>query len=279
MLQRSWNKYGKDNFEFLIIEQVCEELLIEREQYYLDTTKCYENTNGYNICRQAYSGDGITSNPNREEIVKKMSESAKKKFAKMTAEEKSGRMKGEKNPNYGIKWSEERRMRMSGSGNGFYGRKHTEETKQRIGQKSLGRKHSEAVKRKCSEILTNFYQTEAGERHKREIGQRCSGNNSPLARFWRTPEARTKFSEIKKQYFANRTIEDCLKMHKVKVVSVFGKLYLGLYFAAAYIGINKGTLASRCKSDKWKDYFFVEKSSLTKEQIESIIWSKQQSEP
>ncbi len=36
-LQRSWNKYGASNFEFIILELVDVDRLIEREQFYIDT--------------------------------------------------------------------------------------------------------------------------------------------------------------------------------------------------------------------------------------------------
>lgn len=38
-LQRSWNKYGKNNFEFVIIEVVNEDDLLLKEQIYLDKMK------------------------------------------------------------------------------------------------------------------------------------------------------------------------------------------------------------------------------------------------
>jgi hypothetical protein len=38
-LQASYNKYGKDNFIFEVIEYCQKELCVEREQYYLDTLK------------------------------------------------------------------------------------------------------------------------------------------------------------------------------------------------------------------------------------------------
>ena len=38
-LQNAWNKYGKEKFEFSIIEETTEDLLLEREQHYLDIHK------------------------------------------------------------------------------------------------------------------------------------------------------------------------------------------------------------------------------------------------
>jgi group I intron endonuclease len=43
-LQRSWNKYGKDQFEFLIVKEIPSGQLVETEQKYLDNIekeKCY----------------------------------------------------------------------------------------------------------------------------------------------------------------------------------------------------------------------------------------------
>jgi group I intron endonuclease len=43
-IQRSWNKYGEENFMFEILENCEVEKLIEREQYYIDTLKPELNT-------------------------------------------------------------------------------------------------------------------------------------------------------------------------------------------------------------------------------------------
>ena len=53
-LQRAWNKYGKENFDFLILEY-CEPCnLLEREQYYIDTL-----LPEYNICKIAGNCLGV----------------------------------------------------------------------------------------------------------------------------------------------------------------------------------------------------------------------------
>lgn len=45
-LQNAWNKYGNDNFEFLLLEEVGnKENLITREQYYIDTLNPEYNIN------------------------------------------------------------------------------------------------------------------------------------------------------------------------------------------------------------------------------------------
>lgn len=42
-LQSSWNKYGKDSFEFSIIEECDIDSLLDKEQYYIDVLKPHYN--------------------------------------------------------------------------------------------------------------------------------------------------------------------------------------------------------------------------------------------
>lgn len=56
LLQRAWNKYGKENFEFSVVEECSEEDLLIREQYYLDLYKSYDRNIGYNISITANGG-------------------------------------------------------------------------------------------------------------------------------------------------------------------------------------------------------------------------------
>ena len=52
-LQRSWNKYGKNNFKFEILEECKETDLLIREQYYLDLYESYNRNKGYNISKSS----------------------------------------------------------------------------------------------------------------------------------------------------------------------------------------------------------------------------------
>jgi len=53
-LQRSWNKYGGDNFKFEIIELVNDEdLLFSAEQKWINKTKVYDGNIGYNLSIEA----------------------------------------------------------------------------------------------------------------------------------------------------------------------------------------------------------------------------------
>lgn len=85
-LQSSWNKYGKDNFIFEILE-VIEDIdsILEREQYYIDTVNPE-----YNKCRIAGNTIGIKLSDEHKRLISE--------FAKTRT--------GEKNPFYGKKHSE-----------------------------------------------------------------------------------------------------------------------------------------------------------------------------
>jgi group I intron endonuclease len=48
-LQYSWNKYGEYNFFFEIIELCLKDMLLRREQFYIDKFKSYDDKFGYNL--------------------------------------------------------------------------------------------------------------------------------------------------------------------------------------------------------------------------------------
>jgi group I intron endonuclease len=107
-LQRAWNYFGEKCFVFEIVEEVNVSMLLEREQYWLDHTRAFIFQIGYNIGRQASGGDNLTSNPKKKEIIKKISETLKNRFANMSSEDKhlrSEKVRGENNPNFGNHWS------------------------------------------------------------------------------------------------------------------------------------------------------------------------------
>lgn len=55
-LQRAWDKYGEDNFDFIVLEETDPDKTYEREQHYLDILKPYDNSIGYNMIHNAVGG-------------------------------------------------------------------------------------------------------------------------------------------------------------------------------------------------------------------------------
>jgi group I intron endonuclease len=75
-LQNAWNKYGKDRFEFYLIEECDEKQLFEREQYYVDYyTSLPEGV--YNICTIVQNLPNLSGIPKTEEHRKKIGKAHK----------------------------------------------------------------------------------------------------------------------------------------------------------------------------------------------------------
>jgi group I intron endonuclease len=75
-LQNAWNKYGSEAFDFEIVEFCDKDILLAREQFWLDATLCYDKSVGYNIVKIAGRNIG---HKHSEETKKRMSEYAKNK--------------------------------------------------------------------------------------------------------------------------------------------------------------------------------------------------------
>ena len=144
-LQRSWNKYGEENFEFTILLECDESDLNMYEEYYIFELMTYDPRAGYN---KDYGGK---SGRPTEETKRKLSESHKgKHHSEETKRKMSEDRKGERNSMYSKHHSEETKRKLSeaskGEKNPMYGKQHSEETK---------RKMSEA-KRKISKPLVQL---------------------------------------------------------------------------------------------------------------------------
>jgi group I intron endonuclease len=142
LLQRAWNKYGEDCFEFSVKEECEERQLLEREQQYLNTKP------EYNIGAQASGGDNLTNHPNRGAVVQKIRQANQARMSLLTEEERKQRFSRpmENNPNWkggatysyckcGVRKKPQAKTcnkcrDRSGENNPFYGKKHSQETKQ-----------------------------------------------------------------------------------------------------------------------------------------------------
>lgn len=82
-LQRSFNKYGIDNFVVEIIEKIDKEIALDRETYWIKKLQSYERDKGYNIL---IDSPIPRQSKHTEETKRKMSESQKGK--KLSKEQK-----------------------------------------------------------------------------------------------------------------------------------------------------------------------------------------------
>lgn len=117
-LQKSWNKYGADNFKFYVIEFCDIDKLDELEVYYIELYDTLNRAKGYNL-----TSGGSYNKRYSDETRLKMSQA-------QIGHEVSfeSRMKISKN-----------HANVSGSNNGMYGRHHTEEAKKKVSNANKGR--------------------------------------------------------------------------------------------------------------------------------------------
>lgn len=94
-LFNAWKSHGADSFEFIILAELpdeSEDTIREMELFFMDIFNTYHRDYGYNLRR-----DSSTSMIVHEETRKLISDA----------------VKGEKNPNFGNKWTDEQKKAMS----------------------------------------------------------------------------------------------------------------------------------------------------------------------
>jgi len=149
-LQRIYDKYGLENLEFSILEKLTEEdNILIKEQEWIDKLLPELNIGSVG------GGDNLTNHPNKNEIVKKITEAVRFRYASMTKEErkqsigKSGKLnhnwKGGKTfcqcgnrINSRSKTCGSCRDR-TGANNPFYGKSHSPEMIEKLKKLSTGR--------------------------------------------------------------------------------------------------------------------------------------------
>ena len=139
-LQRAFNKYGENNFEFVVIEE-CDNTC-EREQILLDEL---DFKMSYNVSKTASGGDMIHNHPEKEKLIKEAID--RLRSAKRPS------LKGDKNSNWrggskkcacGVEVHKNTKSCNScrdktGESNPFFGKQHSTETKLLISQSRVGK--------------------------------------------------------------------------------------------------------------------------------------------
>lgn len=190
-LQRSYNKYGKDSFEFIILEE-CENRF-ERELHWINKHNSY--TNGYNI-GSISGGDNLSNNPNKTEICNNISKGLKKYYETLSEDErkekygKPGELNGRWNPENHNYCDCGKRIQpnynscincydKSGENNPFFGKTHSDKTKEKLSKSRLGKIPSNARKIIIDDIIYNSPR-EASDKLNiptATIRHRCCSNN------------------------------------------------------------------------------------------------------
>jgi group I intron endonuclease len=198
-LQNAWNFYGEDKFLFEVVEITNgkKDVLLDKEQYYLNMFKPYMRDIGYNICPTSYGGDNITHNPNKDQFIQKMSTLCA----------------GENNP--------------------MFGRKHKQETKDKQKQKAKGKFTLEWFVEKYGEdVGKEKYETRRNSLLTRKMNYSYSNGFEGTKRTFMTTDVKKKISEnktrlrsLKPQIFADiksgkYTINQLADMYQISTTSI-----------------------------------------------------------
>lgn len=161
-MQRAWNKYGEDDFIWEIIECCPEDMLNEREIYWIEKYDTFRD--GFNMTSGGDKNYIVSS-----ETLKKRSMSLKKSWTDERRQKISKSMLGKKNPMYGRtgKLNPAYGRNMSGKNSPSYGKRHTEEAKEKNRQAHLGKNNVNSKAVICVETNELFWSLgEAGRAKK-----------------------------------------------------------------------------------------------------------------
>ena len=123
-LQNSWNKYGKDNFKFYIIETCDQELLNEKEIYYIEYYNTLDRNYGYNL----KTGGQNCSTYCTDEIKSKMSDAIKRSY-------ENGDLKQRRSEATKQYWKNpDNKSRILNENNPMFGKHHTDESKKKMSE-------------------------------------------------------------------------------------------------------------------------------------------------
>lgn len=175
LLQEEFDKYGLNNFSFVLIEE-CDNLkLRDKEQKYIDS---YDFNILLNVSKTSTCGDLLSYHPKKDEIITKMKNSLNKTISEMSNDvrEKTYSRPMEKNPNwkggktyckcgskknmyadYCIKCTDK-----SGKNNSFFGKKHSKESRLKISNSLKGKPSVCRIKVSIENVTYNSF-TEAAK--------------------------------------------------------------------------------------------------------------------
>lgn len=190
-LQRAWNKYGADAFDFICVEIVAPGDLVRREQFWMDMLDTY--TNGFNCRPVAQSQLGF-----------KMSDESR---AKISCAQK------------GKKLSEKHRLALA-RGNIGHSRPLSKEARAKISQKNKGRKHTDAARANMSRGQQN--RAPFSEEQRRNIAASLKGrkfSEQTLKNMSAAKKGRKHSVETKRKMSAAHQIRLALRSARENILS------------------------------------------------------------
>lgn len=252
-LQRAWDKYGADAFEFVVLEVVDKAQLLEREQYWIDALSAY-GPNGYNMIPKAANHLGAKRGP---EASARMSAGQRGRkhppetIAKIIAAIKQRPPMSDETraklsaANAGAKRSPEAIRNMTAGQRAFFeaGKQRvpiTEETRRKLAETSKGRRHTQESIEKIAATKRGRKRGPMPDEWKEKIRKAMAGK-SKSAEHIETQKAGIKNSEAFAA--AKKQLSDSQRV----AVIVDGVRYASYGIAAEALGCSHALITKRVK--------------------------------
>lgn len=181
--QYAWNKYGGDSFIFEVLEECQENVLKERELFWIEYYHALDVEFGYNLMSPTH--------PLRHSEVSREKMSLAKKGKYLGENNHNYGKRGVLSPNYGKHLSEETKRKLSAALSGekhyLYGKHPSECTKKRMSEAQRGERGHNYGKRLSVETKKQISESKIGIQ---------AGENNPKAKLsWKdVSEIRRKYS-------------------------------------------------------------------------------------
>jgi group I intron endonuclease len=225
LLQRAWNKYGEENFEFEILEECDEEFLLALEHYWCIMLDTHNRKNGYNILStHPYKVVGYRKNPMPKDSVK--AGAIKRTGGKRTQQSKDRMSKARKkwwvnNPDYVPPLP-------------------TQETKNKIAKGLVGYKHSKETREKMSAARTGY------KKSKEEIEKTVKWHKGSK----RSNESKINMSIAQKTLYKNGyKSKHNKKVYQYDLENNFIKEWESAVSAARFYNVSHSSIGAVCRGD------------------------------
>lgn len=230
-LQNVWNKYGENSFSFGVLEEVETHLLLEREQYYIDTLKPELN-------KSLRAESGFLGLRHKEETKEKLRDIQAKR---MKSPELIERLR---------KAAKEQNARQP---NAMKGRILTDDQKQHLRDAAIKQFSSKEKREKHSETMRKWMTDEMRDRiRKKQTGKKATietkNKMSEMhSKIWRGYSEDERLRRV--EAVAKRTVESRAKYYK-GFVSPDGVVFENIYNLSSFCREHNLQLTSMWQVDK-----------------------------
>lgn len=242
-LQKAFKKYGEAALKLEILEICSEDELLTLEQLYLDLA---DFSNLYNISRNSGGGDNISYHPENASIRLRQSSISKARWQTLSEEERNHRresLRGEKNPNYGNRWTSELRQQASDR------LKSNPKTSYRRGK-----------------TFEDLFSPEMVSALKSDLSEHAKARIGPQNPFYGKQHSDVTRERLRKAHQGRKK-----NPSNKKIVVLNGIAYRSQSTLAKALGVADATITHRIKCGRYPDYRYLDDLEMPNDQKQFVV--------